>query len=238
MTITGAATSSPLSIFCTLGMRGVLSALSDTLVAHELPFTAHYEPSNLLVHRIDAGEQADVAIMLAGTIDQLSEAGTLITGSRRDLARSGIAIAVQAGAPKPDISTVDALRRALLAAPSVAYTKSGASGIHFATIIEQLGIADEINRKAKVLDGLVGELAARGEVAIAVQQTSELMPVAGIEIVGPLPDAIQKTSVFSAGIFAGSPRGDAARKLISFLASAEAALVIRDKGLEPASAFV
>jgi molybdate transport system substrate-binding protein len=227
-----------LSILCTLGLRGVMTALEDELAARGLPFRAHYESTKAIMARLATGERADLALLLSGTVEELTAAGTLIPGSRRDLARSGVAIAVKAGAPKPDISTVEALKRTLLAAPSIAYTKSGASGIHFAAVIDQLGIADQIRPKAKVQDGLVGELAARGEAAMAVQQMSELLPVAGIEIIGPLPDAVQKMSVFSAGIFVGCERPEAARALISFLASREAEPVLRDKGLEPASAFV
>lgn len=238
MATSGDLNSSPLSILCTLGMRGVLMGLAESLGARGMPFSAHYESTNAILRRLAAGERADVAVLLDATIEQLTQAGTLVAGSRRALARSGVAIAVRAGAKKPDISTLDAFKRALIAAPSIAYTRTGASGLHFATVIDRLGIVEEVNRKAKVQDGLVGELAARGEVAIAVQQTSELLPVAGIEIVGPLPDEVQKMSVFSAGIFTGTPRADAARALIAYLASADAERVIRDKGLEPASAFV
>ncbi len=238
MATSGNVNSSPLSILCTLGMRGVLTELAERLGARGLPFSALFESTNAILRRLAAGERADVAILLDATIKQLTQAGTLLAGSRRDLARSGVAIAVRAGAEKPDISTVEAFKRVLIAAPSIAYTKSGASGLHFAAVIDRLGVAAEVGRKAKVQDGLVGELAARGEVAIAVQQASELLPVAGIEIVGPLPDGVQKMSVFSAGIFAGTARGDAARALIAFLASPEAESVIRGKGLEPASAFV
>jgi len=234
----GDVNSSAVSILCTLGMRGVMMELSHTLAARGLPFKAQFESTNAIKRRLAEGERADVAILLAATVDELIAAGTLAAGSRRDLARSGVAIAVRAGGDKPDISTVEAFKRAMLAAPSVAYTKSGASGIHFASVIERLGIAEAVNRNAKVQDGLVGELAARGEAAIAVQQTSELMPVAGIDIVGPLPAELQTMSVFSAGVFAGSRRAEAARALIAALASPQVEPVIRQKGLEPASAFV
>jgi molybdate transport system substrate-binding protein len=230
--------SSPLSVFCTMGLRGVLMALAPTMAASGLPFVAQYEPTNAILRRLAAGEQADVAVLIDTTIEDLIKAGTLLAGSRRDLARSGVAIAVRAGAPKPDISTADAFKRALLAARSIAYTRSGGSGIYFASLIERLGIADEINRKAKVQDGLSGELAARGEVEIAVQQTSELMSVAGIDMVGPLPDELQKMTVFSAGVFAATQRAVAAKALIDFLAAPATQKLMRDKGLEPASSFV
>jgi molybdate transport system substrate-binding protein len=230
--------STPLTILCTMGMRGVLEGLAGSLRARGLPFTAVYEPTNLILRRLAGGERADVTILLDTTIEQLTRDGMLLAGSRRDLARTGVAIAVRAGAPKPDISTVDAFKRALLAAPSIAYTKSGASGIYFASVLERLGIADAVNSRARVEDGFVGELAARGEVSMSVQQMSELLPIPGIDVVGPLPDEVQKITVFSAGIFAGTGRAEAARALIASLASPEAEEMIRNKGLEPASAFV
>ena len=226
--------SSRLAILCTLGMRGVLVELAESLEASGLPFVAHYESTNAILCRLDRGERADVAILLDATIEQLTRSGRLLAESRRELARSGVAIAVRAGAEKPDISTVDAFRRALLSAASIAYTRTGASGLHFAAVIERLGIADEVNRKARVEDGLVGELAARGEVAIAVQQMSELRPVGGIDIVGQLPTEVQKMSVFSGGIFADTAHADAGRQLIAYLGSVAAESAIRDNGLEPA----
>jgi molybdate transport system substrate-binding protein len=230
--------SSRLAILCTFGMRGVLAGLTESLGACGLPFVAHYESTNAILCRLDQGERADIAILLDATIEQLTRSGRLLAGSRRELARSGVAIAVRAGAELPDISTVDAFRRALLSAASIAYTRTGASGLHFAAVIERLGIAEEVNRKARVEDGLVGELVARGEVAMAVQQTSELRPVGGIEIVGPLPTEVQKISVFSGGVFADTAHPDAARGLIAYLASAEAESAIKDNGLEPAGSVV
>ena len=225
----------PIKIFCTLGLRGALVGFADALAAHGFPFDAVYESSNGILRRLDQGECADVAILLDATINQLAQAGTILAGSRRELARTGVAIAVRAGAEKPDISTVDALRRVLLSAPSIAFTRTGASGLHFASVIDRLGIADVVNRKAKIVDGLVGELAARGEVAFAVQQMSELRPINGIEIVGPLPDKVQKMSVFSVGIFAVTKHLDAARRSIEYLTSKEAERGLIDNGLEPAN---
>jgi molybdate transport system substrate-binding protein len=232
------ANTAPLKILCTLGLRGVMMELAPSIAASGLPFAATYESTNAILRRLASGEQADIAILIDTTVDELIKAGTLRPGSRRDIARSGVAIAVRAGAPKPDISTAAAFKRALLAARSIAYTKSGASGLYFASLIERLGIAEEINRKARIQDGLVGELAARGEAEIAVQQASELLPVAGIDIVGPLPDELQKMTVFSAGIFATTRRSDEAKALIERLAAPAAEKVVRDKGLEPASMFV
>ena len=230
-------TSAPLKILCTLGMRGVMVELAPAIAAAGLPFAATYESTNAILRRLAGGEQADIAILIDTTIDELIKAGTLRAGSRRDLARSGVAIAVRAGAAKPDISTPEAFKHAMLAARAIAYTKSGASGIYFASLIERLGIAEEVNRKAKIQDGMMGELAARGEVEIAVQQLSELLPVAGIDIVGTLPDALQRMTVFTAAIFTATQRAAQAEVLIDHLAAPAPEAVLKAKGLEPASAF-
>jgi molybdate transport system substrate-binding protein len=226
-----------LTILCTLGLRGAMTALAPALAARGLNFTASYTSTNALLGKIAAGERADIAILIDGAIDDLIAQGTLLP-PRRDIARSGVGLAVKAGAPHPDIATVETLKAALLAARSVGYTVNGASGIHFADVLRRLGIADAVNARAVHKDGVVGERAANGEVEIAVQQLSELDLVAGIDIVGPLPDELQKYSMFSAGIFADSPRAEAARALIAALAAPEVAPVMRTKGLEPAGALV
>jgi molybdate transport system substrate-binding protein len=167
--------------------------------------------------------------MIAALIEQ----GRIREDSRRDLASSGVGLAVRAGTPRPDISTPEAFRRTLLAARSIAYTATGASGIYFAELIERLGIGEAIRAKATIRDGLSGELAARGEVEIAVQQVSELMQVAGIDVIGPLPPALQKTTVFSAGILLTARNPAGAASLIGWLSTPATARVIRSKGLQP-----
>jgi molybdate transport system substrate-binding protein len=220
-------------VLCTLGLRGLLDEITSALDGRGLYFTPSYGATNVLIPKIGAGETADVAILTDAGIEGLIEHGTLATGSRRDLARSAIGIAVKAGAPKPDIRTPEAFKQTLLAARSIAFSRSGASGIHFANLISQLGIADEVARKARIFDGVVGTLAARGEVEIAVQQVSELKLVGGIDIVGPLPDALQKVTVFSAGVFAKSARPAAAGLFIEALRTPDVAAVMRNQGLEP-----
>jgi len=222
-------------VLCTLGLRGLLDEITPALDGRGLYFVASYGATNVLIPKIGAGETADVAILTDAGIEGLIEHGTLAAGSRRDLARSAIGIAVKAGAPKPDIGTVEAFKQALLASRSIAFSRSGASGIHFANLISQLGIADEVARKARIFDGVVGTLAARGEVELAVQQVSELRLVDGIDIVGPLPDALQKVTVFSAGVFAASPRPAAGGLFIEALRTPDVAAVMRKQGLEPFS---
>jgi len=220
-------------VMCTLGLRGLLDEVGPALDSRGLYFVPSYGATNVLLPKITTGETADVAILTDEAVEGLIEHGTLAAGSRRDLARSAIGIAVKAGAPRPDISTPAAFKQAMLAAKSIAFSRSGASGIHFANLINQLGIGDEVARKARIFDGVVGTLAAKGEVEIAVQQVSELKLAGGIDIVGALPDALQKVTMFSAGVFAASARPAAAGLFIDALRTPQVAAVMRKQGLEP-----
>jgi molybdate transport system substrate-binding protein len=187
-------------------------------------------------NRLERGELLDVVIMADTALDALIRAGKVVAGSRVDLVRSRIGMAVRTGAPKPDISTVAALTRTLLAAKSVAFSDS-ASGVYISSeLLQRLGIADRVMPKSKrILGEPVGAVVARGEAEIGLQQISELLPEKGIDIVGPLPADAQKITVFSAGIVAGAKSPDAARALIAYLASPAAAAAITKAGLEPAN---
>jgi molybdate transport system substrate-binding protein len=184
--------------------------------------------------RLDRGEPADVVILAREALDDLVKRGRVVAGSQVDLVRSSIAMAVRAGAPKPDISSVDALKRALLSAKSIAYSAS-ASGVYLSTeLFPRLGIAEAIASKSRRIESeRVGTIVARGDAEIGFQQISELLPITGIDIVGPLPPGAQRVTVFSAGIGAGSRNVEAAKALIRFLSSAAAAPVITRTGLEP-----
>jgi molybdate transport system substrate-binding protein len=184
--------------------------------------------------RLQRGEPADVVILAGPALDELIKQGRVVAGSRVDLARSIIGMAVRAGAPKPDISTVDALKHTLLEAKSIAYSAS-VSGIYLSTeLFPRLGIADQIKGKSKRIESeRVGTIVARGDAEIGFQQVSELLPIAGIDYVGPLPPEVQQVIVFSAGVAAGAKEPDAGRALIKFLASPAAAPVIKKSGLEP-----
>jgi molybdate transport system substrate-binding protein len=233
VTATDAATTS-IDVLSTLALRGVLLEIADefrTLTG--LSFTATYKSTNMILKLIAEGATADMTIITREAIDRLVGDGILVAGSTADLAQSGVGMAVRAGAPKPDISTVAALQRTLLETKSIAFTRLGASGVHFAQVIERLGIADEVRRKAQIGDAYIGEVVARGEAEMAVQQISELMPVAGIDIVGPLPDEVQKISVFAAGICRAARNPEGAAKLIAHLADPRIAPVLIRKGLEP-----
>lgn len=194
-----------------------------------------FDPALVMLKRIDAGETADLAVLGQAAVDALAASRKIIPESRRTLARCGVGVGVRAGAPKPDVSSTAALKAALLAAKSIAHTTSGASGIHFSGVVERLGIADEVRAKAVTNQGgLIGELVARGEAELAIQQIPELLAVPGVELVGPLPQELQSISVVTAGIFAGTQHAAAARSLIDFLATPPAMRVFRAKGLEPA----
>ncbi len=184
--------------------------------------------------RLQRGEAVDVVIMAVDALDDLIRQGKVSSGSRFDLVRSGIGMAVKTGAPKPDIGSVDALKRTLLAAKSIAYSDS-ASGVYLSTVLfPRLGIADRIKAKSRKIEGTpVGEVVAKGEVEIGFQQISELIPVTGIDIVGPLPAAAQKITIFAAGIPASSKQPEAARALIQWLSSPAAYAAIKKSGLDP-----
>src|SRR4051812_41887614 len=189
---------------------------------------------NAIPIRLERGEPADVLIMVGYALGDLINKGKVVADSRVDLVTSPIGVAVRAGAPKPDISSSDALKRALLAAKSVAYSDS-ASGVYISTeMFQKLGIADAMKDKARGIPAEpVGGVVARGEAELGFQQISELKPVAGIDIVGQLPGDLQKITVFSAGIAVGSKEPEAGKALIGFLASPAARGAIINSGMEP-----
>jgi molybdate transport system substrate-binding protein len=189
---------------------------------------------SVIPNRLRSGEAADVVIMADTALVNLIKDGMVLAASRRELARSAIGMAVRKGAPKPDITSVEGLKRALLQAKSIAFSAS-VSGDYLTTeLFQRFGIADQVIPRCRRVEGeRVGAVLARGEAEIGFQQISELLPVPGIEIVGPLPPEVQKVTVFSAGVVAGSKNSHAARALIDFLASPEAAHAVRKSGMEP-----
>lgn len=189
---------------------------------------------NAIPVRLERGEPADVLIMVGYALGDLINKGKVIADSRLDLVTSPIGMAVRAGAPKPDISSADALKRTLLAAKSIAYSDS-ASGVYVSTeMFQKLGIADEMKDKARKIPATpVGEIVAHGDAELGFQQISELKPVPGIDIVGQLPPELQKITVFSAGIASVSKEPEAGKALIRFLASPAAVPVIIKSGMEP-----
>lgn len=189
--------------------------------------------------RVQAGETFDVVVLASDAIDKLMAEGHLQAGSKVDLVRSGVAVAVRAGEALPDISSEDALKRAVLAATSISYS-TGPSGVALAKLFERWGIASDIQgRMVQAPPGVpVGALVARGEVELGFQQLSELLHVEGITVVGPLPPAVQITTTFSAGIHAsvvaGSPQAESVRALLDHMASKQADEAKKRQGMDPA----
>jgi molybdate transport system substrate-binding protein len=227
--------SATVNVLTSNSMRAVMDELAPQFErATGNRVSVSYDPAKIILRRIAGGETPDLIICGASALEEMAKQGKIVAGTSRPVARCGVGIAVRTGAPKPDISSVEAFKRTLLNAKSVAYTQEGASGIHFASLIERWGIAEHMKTRAvRQPGGLVGELVAAGKAEIAVQQIPELMAVAGIELVGPLPQEVQATTVSAAGIFAGSKQADAARALLDFLSTPASASVLKAKGLEP-----
>jgi len=195
---------------------------------------AHWIPGVDLMRRVKDGEVSDIVIMQRSSIEELIALGRIAPGSRVDLARSGVGVAVKAGAEKPDISSGVALKRALLAAKAVGFS-TGPSGVYILQLFERLGIADHLKGKVKQIKGEpVAAVVARGEADIGFQQISELLPVPGIDLVGPLPPDIQQITIFSAGVNVAAQEPEAAQALIRFIKAPDAAPVLKKSGLEPA----
>jgi molybdate transport system substrate-binding protein len=187
-----------------------------------------------LQRRIAAGETYDLIIMAGPAIDDFIKAGKIVPGSRVDVARSGVGVAVRAGAPKPDISTTEAVKKTLLAAKSIGYS-TGPSGVYLTGLFQRLGVADAIKGKLKQTPTgiFVGNIVANGEAEIGFQQVSELAHFPGVDYVGPLPADIQETTVFASGIQMGAKQVDAAKAWVKFLTAPAAASTFKSKGLEP-----
>jgi molybdate transport system substrate-binding protein len=191
-----------------------------------------------LTKRIEGGETFDLAVLTPAAVDALASKGKLVPGSRANLARVGIGVVVKEGAPKPDIGSLAAFKQALLAAKSVAYidpAAGGSSGIYVAGLLDKLGIAAEVKPKAKLIPGgAVAEHVARGEAELGIHQISEILPVKGVTLVGPLPADIQNYTVYAAALGAQAKESDAAKALLKALSGPAAAEVLKSKGMEPA----
>ena len=222
-------------VLSTLALKGAVQSLAGQyLAASGVRIDADFAPTLALLERMRRGEVADVVILTREGLAELAREGSVVAASCVDLARSYVGIAVKAGAAHPDIATEPALRAALLAARSVAYSRLGASGILFAQLIERLGIASDINARAVIIpQGFTAERLVTGEADLAVQQISELKQIAGIEVVGGIPRELQTPAVFSAGRMAASDKVAPSNQLLRFLASKDVAPVLRESGLEP-----
>jgi molybdate transport system substrate-binding protein len=184
--------------------------------------------------RLARGEAADVIILPAEALGDLIRRGLVVAASRVDLARSAIGMAVRSGARKPDISSVEGLRQALLDAPSVAYSASVSGDYLVTELFPKLGVAERLETTGRRIEReRVGAVVARGDAAVGFQQMSELLPIPGIDIVGPLPEEVQRVTTIAAGVAAQARRPDAARALVAFLASPAVAAAVRKTGMEP-----
>jgi molybdate transport system substrate-binding protein len=231
------AQSAEIKVFSSAAPRGVFRELApdfERTTGHRL--VINYEFAADLKRRIEAGDPFDVAILPPDMADELVRSGKLGAGSRVDLGRTGLGVAVRRGAPKPDIGTVDAFRSALLAAPTVAYANGGASGVHVHGIMVRLGIAEAMKQKLRPYpSGGAVEAVARGEADLVVIGVSPILDAPGVELVGWLPGELQSYIVFTGSIGAAARQGDAARALLTFLTSPAAVALFKAHGFEPAS---
>lgn len=223
-----------IKVFTSNATRSVLDALVPGFErASGRKVTVIHDSAKVMLARIKSGETADVAVLLTHAIDELVQLGRITAASRRPFSRSIVGIAVLAGKPKPDISSLGAFKRTLLEAKSIAHTVNGASGMYFPKLAERLGITAQISHKVVTRPGgLIGRVVAAGEAEIAFQQISELLSVPGIDLVGPLPPEVQVTIESATGIFADSKHPAAAQALVDFFATPAAAGVFKAKGLE------
>jgi molybdate transport system substrate-binding protein len=221
-----------LSTHAVVEVLGELVPAFERASGHRLSFS--YNPTAAIKREIDGGAVFDVAIVTRSAIDELEGQGVLLRGSGANLARCGLGVSVRAGAPKPDIGTVEAFRRALLDAKSVVRSRDGASGKAFEALLDRLGLTETMRGKIIVGPaGRIAELVARGEGELAVQQVPELVPVKGADYVGPWPDELQTYTLFAAGVAAASKHRDAARAFVAALAAPANAALYKAKGLEP-----
>jgi len=188
--------------------------------------------TSVLQQEIEAGAAFDIALLPRPELDALARAGKIAAGTPTDVTRSAVGLCVRAGAPKPDIGTVEALRRALLAAKSIAYS-DGPSGAYIANLLQRLGIADETKAKTKLTSRLVAEIVAEGEAELGMQQIVAILPVKGADLVGPLPHELQNIIVYAAGLAPGAALNAAARTFVAFMATPEVVALIRGRGMEP-----
>jgi molybdate transport system substrate-binding protein len=195
--------------------------------------TVSVDLAAVVVKRVNDGEEFDIAVAAPGQIDSLVKAGKLIADTRTDLTRSGIGVEVRKGAPKPDISSVEAFKRAMLDAKSIGYLKVGTSGAMVAAMLQRIGLSDAIKDKIVLpQDDVVSEMVAEGKIEIGMVNISQILTTPGVDLVGPLPPELQSYIVFSGGVSAKSKAPDAARELIKFL-KGQAVPVIKAQGMEP-----
>lgn len=232
----GAADAADIKVFASNALKTALQELGpqfEKATEHKLTF--NFNAAAMLKAEIENGAAFDLAILGGPAADDLIKQGKLVATTRTEIARSAAGLAVKKGAPKPDISTTEAFKRALLDAKSICYVEQGATGIYLKGLFERLGIAEQLRAKTRLLppSNPAAQAVANGEAEIGMTQISEILPYAGAELVGPLPTEIGLHSVYPAAVSAGAKEPDAAKALIRFLAAPAAIPVLKSKGLEP-----
>jgi molybdate transport system substrate-binding protein len=222
-------------IFCTRNIAMVLEKVGpefERATGHKLNVTT--DVSTRMVRRVQAGEPFDILVAAPGQIDALIKDGKIRGETRANLVRSGIGVEVRAGASRPDISSVDAFKRALLNAKSIGYLREGMSGIYLSTLLERLGVAEAIKSKVtRPETDIVSELVAKGELELGMVVIPQILTTPGVELVGPLPAEIQSYITFAAGVSANAPAPGGAKDLLKFLKGPSSITVIRSQGMEP-----
>jgi molybdate transport system substrate-binding protein len=215
-----------ISVLSTLALKGALESAAPGL-------RAEFHATQALLKSIAEGMAADVVILTKEGIDQLVRQGSVLPETRLELGRSGVGMAVRAGAPRPKIGTWDELRQTLLAAESVGHSKQGASGLYFAGLLEKHGLADKLKKRVIVEKGPVAAGIAKGEIQLGAQLLCELAPVAGIDIIGPLPKEVQTYYSFSAAVMKSSKNPQGAKAFLDFMRSEPVRAAMKKNLIEP-----
>ena len=232
-TLAGGAGAAEITLLCSNALKSVVEELGpqfEKATGHKLK--TEYGSTGPLKAQIEKGQAFDVAILGVEAIDDLVKRGLLAAGSRADVARSGMGVAIRKGAAKPDLGTTPAFKQSLLKASTIAYSDGGLTGIYLKGLFERLGITEELKPKLRL--GRGAEMVGEGKAEIGLTQISEILHVAGAELAGPLPPEIQQYTIFPAAIGASAAQAEAGKGLLKFLKSPDAAKVLRAKGLEPA----
>jgi molybdate transport system substrate-binding protein len=238
----GLASAAEVKVFSTIGVQAALEELApkfEKASGHKLAIT--WGTAAILVKKVQAGESADLLVLTRQGLDELIKQNKVAPGSDATFASSGMGLVVKQGSPKPDISTPEAFKQTLLKAKAIAYSNpayGGASGVYLGKLLERMGIAEEMKAKTKhpPASGNAAVLVVNGEADLAIQQEPEVISVAGVDLVGPLPGDLNNITIYAAGVGSGSTQADAANALIKFLHTPEAQAVFKARGLKPAAA--
>jgi molybdate transport system substrate-binding protein len=217
------------------GMHTSIAELApqfERTTGHKL--SIRYDTAAFLQRDIERGVEFDIAVITGSNFETIAKGGKIDPSTRIEVALSGIGVAVRKGAPKPDISTVEAFKRTMLNAKAIAYATVGTSGIHFMAVCERLGIAEQVRAKGRTVPGgVLADFVVKGEAELAIQQISELLPVEGAEVIGPFPAELQLTTRYMAGVAAHAKESEAGTAFIKFLITPQAKSVMKAKGLDP-----